>query len=151
MVSRQILSLMRLPISPRPQRILVIHPRFERGTPWLKVTCSANWANGPYLIDLDIILHFTSFVNDFSKKIWLGRQDLNLRMRESKSRALPLGYAPIWGEWWDSNPRPPEPQSGALSNWAIPTITLWYKYQDTYHLLLRKYNSQHIMDFIRYP
>lgn len=20
----------------------------------------------------------------------------------------------LWGEWWDSNPRPPEPQSGAL-------------------------------------
>ena len=28
----------------------MIHPRFERGTPWLKVKCSANWANGPYLI-----------------------------------------------------------------------------------------------------
>ena len=27
---------------------LVIHPRFEPGTPWLKVTCSADWANGPY-------------------------------------------------------------------------------------------------------
>ena len=27
--------------------------------------------------------------------LWLGWQDLNLRMRESKSRALPLGYTPI--------------------------------------------------------
>ena len=27
--------------------------------------------------------------------IWLGWQDLNLRMRESKSRALPLGYTPL--------------------------------------------------------
>ena len=26
---------------------------------------------------------------------WLGWQDLNLRMRESKSRALPLGYTPM--------------------------------------------------------
>ena len=26
---------------------------------------------------------------------WLGWQDLNLRMRESKSRALPLGYTPL--------------------------------------------------------
>ena len=26
--------------------------------------------------------------------LWLGRLDLNQRMRESKSRALPLGYAP---------------------------------------------------------
>ena len=28
------------------------------------------------------------------ERIWLGWQDLNLRMRESKSRALPLGYTP---------------------------------------------------------
>ena len=27
-------------------------------------------------------------------KQWLGRQDLNLGMAESKSAALPLGYAP---------------------------------------------------------
>ena len=26
---------------------------------------------------------------------WLGREDSNLRMAESKSAALPLGYAPI--------------------------------------------------------
>ena len=32
-------------------------------------------------------------------------------------RSLPSRKARInedWGEWWDSNPRPPEPQSGAL-------------------------------------
>ena len=40
-------------------------------------------------------------------------------MRESKSRALPLGDTPMlfwvnkWGERWESNPRPPGPQSGA--------------------------------------
>ena len=28
-------------------------------------------------------------------KIWLGRQDSNLGMPESKSGALPLGYAPV--------------------------------------------------------
>ena len=28
------------------------------------------------------------------------------------------------GEWWDSNPRSPEPQSGALTNCATPTITV---------------------------
>ena len=28
---------------------------------------------------------------------WLGRQDSNLRMRGSKPRALPLGYAPVIG------------------------------------------------------
>ena len=29
--------------------------------------------------------------------LWLGWLDSNQRMRESKSRALPLGYTPIWG------------------------------------------------------
>ena len=29
--------------------------------------------------------------------VWLGWLDSNQRMRESKSRALPLGYTPIWG------------------------------------------------------
>jgi hypothetical protein len=28
---------------------------------------------------------------------WLGREDSNLRMAESKSAALPLGYAPLYG------------------------------------------------------
>ena len=28
-------------------------------------------------------------------KIWLGRQDSNLRMTESESVALPLGYTPF--------------------------------------------------------
>ena len=27
------------------RKIMVIHPRFELGTPWLKVRCSANWAS----------------------------------------------------------------------------------------------------------
>ena len=39
---------------------------------------------------------------------------MNLRITESKSVALPLGDTPIWGERWESNPRQPEPQSGAL-------------------------------------
>ena len=64
------------------------------------------------------------------RKSWQGRLDSNQRMRESKSLALPLGYAPMrkagtgggpdpllfWGGRWDSNPRHPEPQSGALTN-----------------------------------
>ena len=29
-----------------------------------------------------------------------------------------------WGEWWDSNPRPPEPQSGALTSWTTLTVIL---------------------------
>ena len=36
---------------------------------------------------------------------WLGRQDSNLGMAESKSAALPLGYAPIPSDWR----RPPGP------------------------------------------
>ena len=28
----------------------------------------------------------------------------------------------FWGGWWDSNPRIPEPQSGALGRLATPTI-----------------------------
>ena len=39
---------------------------------------------------------------------------MNLRITESKSVALPLGDTPTWGERWESNPRQPEPQSGAL-------------------------------------
>ena len=36
-------------------------------------------------------------------------------MPESKSGALPLGDIPVlWGERWDSNPRRPVPQTGAL-------------------------------------
>ncbi len=35
----------------------------------------------------------------------------------------------IWGEWGDSNPRPPGPQPGALTNWATPTtLLLWIDY-----------------------
>jgi hypothetical protein len=30
----------------------------------------------------------------YQNNIWLGRQDSNLGMAESKSAALPLGYAP---------------------------------------------------------
>jgi hypothetical protein len=36
---------------------------------------------------------------------WLGRQDSNLGMAESKSAALPLGYAPMPSDWR----RPPGP------------------------------------------
>ena len=65
----------------------------------------------------------------------LGWQGSNLRIRESKSRALPLGDTPTqvkiyheehelwkWGEYWDSNPGSQEPQSCALTSYAIPTI-----------------------------
>ena len=61
-------------------------------------------------------------------------------MQESKSCALPLGDSPIAlsgkGGYRDSNPGPPEPQSGALTNCAIPTI---YYYLHTPGLLSRHY------------
>ena len=55
-------------------------------------------------------------------------------MQQSKCCALPLGDSPMYdtkmplrphakGGYWDSNPGPPEPQSGALTNCAIATIT----------------------------
>ena len=43
-------------------------------------------------------------------------------MQQSKCCALPLGDSPkAKGGYRDSNPGPPEPQSGALTNCAIPT------------------------------
>ena len=62
--------------------------------------------------------------------IWQGWQDLNLRMLESKSSALPLGDTPIklkWGGRWESNPRPQGPQSRALTNWATPAVLVRLK------------------------
>ena len=59
---------------------------------------------------------------------WLGWQDLNLRMPESKSGALTTWRHPSvqnkWGGQRESNSRPPGPQSGALTNWATPAIYL---------------------------
>ena len=72
---------------------------------------------------------------------WLGWRGSNARMQESKSCALPLGDIPkwkrvttvrkrpgtgtgpfpgVWGGIWGSNPRHPEPQSGALPTELIP-------------------------------
>ena len=52
---------------------------------------------------------------------WQGWQDLNLRILESKSSALPLGYTPkgyillfYWQGWKDLNPRILESESSAL-------------------------------------
>ncbi len=53
-------------------------------------------------------------------------------MTESKSVALPLGYSPKWGERWDSNPRMPEPQSGALTaSPRPPCYGCWQGWQDS--------------------
>ena len=76
--------------------------------------------------------HKTIDFTSFSHFPYLGQLDSNQRMQESKSCALPLGDGPKnldkkkfpygKGEYRDSNPGPPEPQSGAITNFAIPTI-----------------------------
>ena len=40
----------------------------------------------------------------------------------------PLDESAIWGRRWDSNPRPPEPQSGVLTNWTTST---WWHLRDS--------------------
>ena len=52
---------------------MVTHPRFELGTPWLKVKCSADWANG--------------------SNGW-GNRTRTCGMQESKSCALPTWLYP---------------------------------------------------------
>ena len=70
--------------------------------------------------------------------LWLGWQDSNLRMQQSKCCVLPLDDTPrciklfkkrlelssrfLWGGRWDSNPRSPVPQTGALTNYATSTV-----------------------------
>ena len=58
-------------------RHLVAYRGIEPRTTWLKVMCSTNWASKPYLIK------------------WLGWQDSNLRVQQSKCCVLPLDYIPI--------------------------------------------------------
>src|ERR1041385_3863639 len=52
------------------------------------------------------------------KSRWLGREDSNLRMPESKSGALPLGDAPIW-EGADPTGTPPPVQR---AGWEARTM-----------------------------
>ena len=65
---------------------------------------------------------------------------LNLLIRSQTLYPVELqaqkAYRPLtrkWGGWWVSNPRPPEPQPGALTNWATPTICLnqWSGWEDS--------------------
>ena len=53
------------------------------------------------------------------KSNWQGKLDLNQRILESKSRALPLGYYPVWCLQWDSNPHFADFKSAASAYWAI--------------------------------
>ena len=40
---------------------------------------------------------------------------------EKRSTCPKTSASFFWGGWWDSNPRPSEPQSDALTSWATPT------------------------------
>ena len=67
----------RKPIPKWVSAFLVARQGLEPWTHALKGRCSTNWASEPYEIK------------------WLGWQDSNLRMPESKSGALPLGDIPM--------------------------------------------------------
>ena len=53
-------------------------------------------------------------------KYWREHPDLNRGIKVLQTCALPLGYAPIWGDRWESNPRMSEPQSDALTTSPRP-------------------------------
>ena len=49
---------------------LVTHPGLEPGTPWLKVMCSTNWANGSchtFCVTLSLYYIFSKKTSDFAK------------------------------------------------------------------------------------
>ena len=146
---RRILSPVRLPVPPLGHIKLVSRRRFELLTPWLKVKCSTDWANG--------------------RNAGWGGWDRTTAMSESKSDALPLGYTPsmveggrfelpnpkeliysqprlasslplrviVLRKWWmlrGSNPRPPPCKGDALpaelsirfSAIRLNNIALWH-------------------------
>src|ERR1700693_156239 len=60
--------------------------------------------------------------------MWCARRDSNARPLAPEANALSglsygrkVSWQRTWGEWRDSNPRHPDPQSGALTSCATPT------------------------------
>ena len=95
--------------------MLLRHRGFEPRTTWLKVKCSANWANTPYLICK-------------TWASWIRTSECRSQSPVPYRLAIAHHFFRCWtyrikGGYRDSNPGPPEPQSGALTNCAIPTIT----------------------------
>ena len=98
------------------------HRGFEPRTTWLKVKCSTDWANIPFVIISAVHLNRAS---------WIRTSDCSSQSAVPYRLAIALYMTPsvsfrhihvLAGGYWDSNPGPPEPQSGALTNCAIPTI-----------------------------
>jgi hypothetical protein len=63
-------------------------------------------------------LEQTVLLSYLAESKWCARRDSNARPSDPESDALSrLSYGRTgWGERGDLNPRPPEPQSGALTN-----------------------------------
>jgi hypothetical protein len=60
-------------------------------------------------------------VLDYKRRNWLGREGSNLRMAESKSAALPLGYAPMGRSGFSRRKSPATPvYRGRLGNSTGP-------------------------------
>ena len=93
-------------------KFVVIHPRLELGTPWLKVRCSTNWASGSLAGAAGLepthagvkVPCLTDLATPQSDK-WLTSEWL------ASFR---------WGDWWESNPRVTEPQSAVLTTSPQP-------------------------------
>ena len=89
---------------------MVIHRGIEPRTPWLKVTCSTDWANESHLAGV------------------AGFEPTNdgIKIRCLTAWRHPYRFIK-WGGRWESNPRPQGPQSCALTNWATPAILVRLK------------------------
>ena len=113
---------------------MVTHRRFELRTPWLKVKCSADWANGSHLAgvagleptnDRVKVCCLTAWLYPIStrpaKKKMVSPQGFEPRTHGLEgSCSIQLSYRRInWSGWWESNPRN---QLGRLRfyHWTTP-------------------------------
>ena len=93
---------------------LVTHEGFEPSTPWLKVRCSTNWASGSNMAGVVGFEPANAGVKVPCLTPWL------------HPNVIACATAQKWGGIWDSNPWPPGPQPGTLTNWANPTIHAFF-------------------------